>query len=118
MPHPFEEEIYQLHSQLCASLADPKRILILYILAKKSMNVTELNETLELSQSSTSRHLKLLRERGLVHAHREGQSVFYELADERVIQALDLLRAVLADVLKSQADLARSASLSVRIDGQ
>lgn len=118
MPHPFEEEIYQLHSQLCASLADPKRILILYALAEKSMNVTELCETLELSQSSTSRHLKLLRERGLVNAHRKGQSVIYELADERVIQALDLLRAVLADVLKSQADLARSASRSIRIDRQ
>jgi ArsR family transcriptional regulator len=114
MTQPFEEEVYQLHSQLCASLADPKRILILYALAEKSMNVSELNQTLDISQPTTSRHLKMLRERGLVNAHRDGQSVIYELADTRVIQALDIMRAVLADLLLSQADLARSVSRSVR----
>jgi ArsR family transcriptional regulator len=116
MTRPFEEEIYQLHSQLCASLADPKRILILYALAGKSMSVSEINQTLEISQPTTSRHLKMLRERGLVHAHRDGQSMIYELTDERVIQALDIMRSVLADLLLSQADLARSVSRSVRND--
>lgn len=104
----FEHEINQLHSQLCAGLADPKRILILYALAEKSLNVTELSEALDLPQPTTSRHLKMLRERGLVVATREGQSVYYEIVDRRVIQALDLLRSVLADLLSSQADLARS----------
>jgi DNA-binding transcriptional ArsR family regulator len=44
----------------------------------------------------------------MVNSHREGQSVVYELSDERTIQALDLLRGILADNLKSQADLADS----------
>lgn len=106
----FEHEINQLHSQLCAGLADPKRILILYALAKKSLNVSELSEALNLPQPTTSRHLKMLRERGLVSARRDGQSVYYDIVDNRVIQALDLLRSVLADLLSSQADLARSFS--------
>ena len=42
----------------------------------------------------------------MVSAQRDGQSVIYTLADGRVIQALDLLRAVLADKLKNQAALA------------
>jgi DNA-binding transcriptional ArsR family regulator len=104
----FEQEINQLHSRLCAGLADPKRILILYALAEKSLNVTELAETLDLPQPTISRHLKVLRDRGLVIAKRDGQSVFYEIADRRVIQALDLLRGVLADMLREQASLARS----------
>ena len=103
-----EQEINELHSRLCAGLADPKRILILYALSEKSLNVSELTDTLALPQPTVSRHLKMLRERGLVLARREGQSVYYEIADPRVIEALDLLRTVLADMLRSQASLARS----------
>ena len=107
------EEVNQLHSQLCAGLADAKRILILYALAEKSLNVSELAEFLGLPQPTASRHLKMLRERSLVTAHREGTSVYYELTDTRVIEALDILRAVLADQLESQADLARSAGANL-----
>lgn len=104
----FEQEIYELHSRLCAGLADPKRILILYALAERKQNVTELSERLGIAQPTVSRHLKLLRDRNLVVAEREGQAVFYAISDRRVIQALDLLRAVLADMLRSQAGLANS----------
>ncbi len=104
-----ENEVHQLHSQLCAGLADPKRILMLYALSQEPLNVSELSERLQLPQPTTSRHLKMLRERGLVIAEREGTSVYYRLADERVIQALDLLRVVLADQLQQQANLAESA---------
>ena len=103
-----EHEIYQLHSQLCAALADPKRLLILYALSERAMNVSDLAETLALPQPTTSRHLKMLRERGLVVPERDGTSIFYSITDTRVIQALDLLRAVLADQLQSQAELAES----------
>ena len=58
-----------------------------------------------LSQSAASRHLNLLRERGIVTSQRDGQSVVNTLADQRIIQALDLLRAVLTSKIKSQAAL-------------
>jgi ArsR family transcriptional regulator len=77
----------------------------LYALKEKPTNVGDLAKDLGLSQPTTSRHLILLRERGLVQAQREGQTVTYSLADQRVIHALDLLRSVLASKLKSQADL-------------
>jgi len=103
-----EHEVNQLHSEICAGLADPKRILILYALAEDSKNVTELAEFLGLPQPTASRHLKLLRERGLVTSQRDGTSIYYSVADERIIQALDMLRAVLADRLQTQAGLIES----------
>ncbi len=103
-----ENEVYQLHSRLCAALADPKRLLILYALSERPMNVSKMAEKLDLPQPTASRHLKMLRERGLVMPEREGTSIFYSITDDRVIQALDLLRAVLADQLQSQAELAES----------
>ncbi len=102
------QEIVALHAEICSALADPRRILILYALHEKPSNVTELAQTLGLNQSTASRHLNLLRERGLALAQREGQSVVYTLADARIIQALDLLRAVLASRLRNQAALAES----------
>mgnify|MGYP001291837211 CR=1 FL=1 len=110
MDEQLREDVYRLHARICAGLADPNRILILYTLHEGSHNVTELTEALGISQPTVSRHLKTLRERGMVDAHREGQSVVYALADKRIVQALNLLRAVLADQLGSQAELARSVS--------
>lgn len=100
-----EQEINQLHAEICAGLADPKRILILYTLHEKPRSVNELVEDLKLSQPMISRHLKVLRERGMVRTNRIGATVEYSLTDERLIQALDLLRQVLAEKLKNQAAL-------------
>ena len=102
------QEISELHANICSGLADPKRILILYALNEKPRNVSDLATEVGISQPAASRHLNILRERGMVVAQREGQSMVYQLADPRVIQALDLLRAVLGDKLRSQATLARN----------
>lgn len=101
------EEINLLHAQVCHALADPKRILLLYALAERPHRVVELVELLEVSQPTVSHHLKVLRERGLISGRREGTEVYYSLNDPRVIQALDLLREVLADQLARQAHLAQ-----------
>lgn len=114
MAKSLKDEINKLHAQVCSGLADPNRILILYKLAEAPHNVSELAASLEIPQPTVSRHLKVLRERSMVNADREGQSVYYSLADDRIIQALDLLRAILADSLESQVDLARTASETMR----
>ncbi len=113
MDNKLREEVNNLHAQVCGGLADPNRILILYTLAERPHSVSELSEALGLPQPTTSRHLKTLRERGMVAAEREGQSVIYSLADHRIIQALDLLRAFLADSLGSQVALAQTASQGI-----
>ncbi len=99
------EEANQLHAEICSAIADPRRILLLYALTEKPHNVSSLAKVLKISQPSTSRHLKILRERGLVQAIRQGASVEYSLIDLRIIEALDLLRAILRDRLAHRADL-------------
>ena len=110
MTKDLRDEINRLHAQVCSGLADPNRILILYKLSEQALNVTDLAASLEIPQPTISRHLKVLRDRGMVSSQREGQSVFYSLADKRIIDALDLLRAMLADSLESQVELARTAT--------
>ena len=98
-------EINRLHAELCSALADPTRILILYLLADQPFTVNEISSRLGVSQPSASRHLKVLRGRGMVRAERQGQMVEYSLTDRRLVESLDLLRAVLRDGIAAQASL-------------
>ncbi|TAK13326.1 MAG: ArsR family transcriptional regulator [Anaerolineae bacterium] len=103
-----KDEIIQLHAQFCSALSDANRLLILYTLSEGELNVGELAAQLNIPQPTISRHLKVLRERGMVASKREGPAVVYRLGDDRVIQALDLLRTMMADTLKSQLALAEN----------
>ncbi len=105
-----ETEVLQLHAEICAGLADPSRIMILYALSDGPHNVTEICNALEMPQPSVSRHLKILRERRMVTTVRKGTIVQYSLADQRLIDALDLLRSVLRDGLAKRAELVDAIS--------
>ena len=100
-----KQEVSQLEADFCFALSDPIRLLILYALNDGPRNVTELTAELNISQPTTSRHLKVLRERGLVYTTRQGTSVTYHISDQRLIEALDLLRSVMRDRLKYRMGL-------------
>jgi DNA-binding transcriptional ArsR family regulator len=110
MNEKLEQEIIELHSGICRALADPKRIMILYTLAEGPRNVTELSEELGLPQPTTSRHLKVLRERDMVNTERSGASVIYTLADNTLIEALNLLRDVLRGIYTRRASVIEDRS--------
>jgi DNA-binding transcriptional ArsR family regulator len=105
-----EEEVTQLHADLCYALADKHRILIIYALSSGSKNVSQITQELEISQPSVSRHLKILKDRGCVKSTRQGTSMRYELTDPRLVEALDLLRAVMRDRWTHVADIIESTT--------
>jgi DNA-binding transcriptional ArsR family regulator len=106
-----KQEISQLEADFCFSLSDPTRILILYALNETPLNVTELTNELGVTQPTTSRHLKVLRDRGLVTTKRQGTTITYHLSDKRLVQALDLLRSVMRDRLTQRVNLINEISL-------
>ena len=71
-------------TQIFDALSDFTRFQILGALVNGEKSVTELQEMLSVSQSATSHQLRLLRDRGLVNAKRDGRKVIYSLADEHV----------------------------------
>ena len=113
MTDSLREEVVRLHANVCSGLADPNRILIIYNLADGPHNVNEIATMVDLPQPTVSRHLKILRERGIVRSERDGQTINYQLTDKRIVQALDLLRATLADMLNDQAALARQVNENI-----
>ncbi len=102
-------EVTRRHAAMCRGLGDIHRILILYALTEHEHNVSELVTRLGLSQPAVSRHLKILRECGVVSATRQGKAVYYVPADARIVEAMDLLRAVVTDQSRSQGRIASRA---------
>ncbi len=79
-----ENTVEQL-SRLFSALSDPTRIKILHALTvTDELCVCDLAALAELSVSAVSHQLRLLRDRDLVRARRDGRMVFYSLADSHV----------------------------------
>ena len=108
MKKPETQELLTMHATLCQAISDSTRIALLYELSDGPKNVTQLVNALSLPQGTVSRHLKILRERFLVNTRRNGSYINYELADPRVINALDIMRQVKSDILARQGSLAKS----------
>ena len=103
-PQPIsDEEITLLHRYVCEGVGDPKRLMLLYLVADHPCNVTELTQALDVSQPTVSHHLRILRERGLVIATRDGTSIYYSLGDPRILEAMDIMRSFVTDLLTQNA---------------
>lgn len=105
MVYPPIQELNLLHANICQALADPKRILILYALYDQPRHVTALAEALEIPQPTVSRHLRVLRQQSLVNTVREGPAVIYRLADQRIIQVLDMMRQIMVDAINRKSTM-------------
>ena len=107
MNKPSPEELELLHNDLCSALNDKTRIAILFELAEGPRHVTSIVQALELPQGTVSRHLRVLRESGVVAASREANRVVYELQDLRILDVLNLLRQMLASTFERRGEAAR-----------
>jgi DNA-binding transcriptional ArsR family regulator len=89
-------ELTELTNTLCKALNDPKRLHLLYALADGPRSVGELTAAIGASQANVSQHLAVLRERGIVVTERHGASVIYSLRYPELLEAIEQLRAILA----------------------
>jgi ArsR family transcriptional regulator, virulence genes transcriptional regulator len=79
---------------LLKAIGNPTRLMILCRIAEGECSVREIEATLGLSQSTISQHLAVLRLHGAVTTRREGQTVFYSLADKGVASIIATLQRV------------------------
>ncbi len=79
---------------LLKALSNERRLMILCQLGERELQVGALQPLVGLSQSALSQHLALLREEGLVAARREGQAVFYRIADPAALRVIATLAEI------------------------
>jgi DNA-binding transcriptional ArsR family regulator len=88
-----EDERYR-SAAVARALGDPKRLCVLESLASGEASVGELATRVSCQVPNMSQHLAVLRSAGLVAARRDGSTVYYRLADPKVLEAYQLLQAI------------------------
>ena len=102
-----DSKIYQMHAELCKTLANPSRLEILNLLRSEERSVNELTVLTGRAQATVSQHLAVLRQRGVVSTRKAGFNVYYKIAHPKMIQACDLIREVLFDQIAEMEKLTK-----------
>ena len=88
------EDVYQRSAVIGRALADPKRLCVLESLAEGEVSVSDLSTRVGCQVPNMSQHLAVLRAAGLVTTRRDGSTVYYRLADPRVLAAYRLIQSI------------------------
>jgi DNA-binding transcriptional ArsR family regulator len=103
-----DREFFCMHSDLCKTLANDKRQMILGALREGELSVGELADATGIPQANLSQHLATMRAKGVVMTRREGTRVFYRIANVKLIQAFDLITEVMRESMDEKARTAGS----------
>ena len=88
---PRENAEAQEQAAYCAILGNAHRIKILWALGDQELTVSEIAEEIDSSLQNTSQHLRLMRDKGVLHSRRDGREIFYRIADTKFSKACPAL---------------------------
>jgi len=99
------KELFKLQADVCKTMANPVRMEIIYALKEGEKTVSELVEAMGLNKSNVSQHLAILKSAEVVDARRDGQNIFYSIANEKILEACRLMREVLTEQISKKQKL-------------
>lgn len=92
------------------AIAHPLRLKILCVLGNQEVNVQDIVDAVGTSQSNISQHLAILREKDIVGWRKDGNRVFYRVADGRTLNLIGMMREVFCGDLPVEAPPAGDAT--------
>lgn len=95
-----DKKIYELHAELCKTLAHPKRIEIINLLRDGEKPVKELLDKIGIDKGNLSQHLSILRKNNIVSTRRDGLNIYYQITKSKMIKACDIIRDVLFEQIE------------------
>ena len=110
LPHPLPEDLAELIARRFRALGDPLRVRIVDLLRDRELSVGELAARLEAGQQNVSKHLAVLADSGLVARRKDGNRVYYGIADEGVLALCEQVCGSLQSHLSSLAAVVGGAA--------
>jgi len=92
-----------LLAELFTVFANPTRLQLFCCMQEGRKSVSELAEYAGVTLQNASQHLRLMRDKGALGTHKEGQHVYYEVVDQRFIEAAQMMRAALVESIQRKA---------------
>jgi ArsR family transcriptional regulator len=106
MKNSYDIELFRRKAELCKTFSDPKRLMIISELRGGEKSVSDLVVALQVPQAVVSRHLAILRNRGVVVTRRDGVNIYYRLVDFKIIEACDIIHEILLDQAARNREIA------------
>lgn len=100
-----ENQIYTYHAEMCEVFSHPKRLEVIDLLREGEMTVNELARKLELTSGNLSQHLSLMKTRHILLSRKEGNQVYYRIANPKLIKCLDMMQEMLFEQIRQDAAL-------------
>lgn len=96
------DELFELHASFCAIFSSPVRLKIMWELGEGEKTVTELSNSIGLSITNISQHLRVMRDKGAVKTRKDGRTVYYRIANPKFYKGASLIReGIKEEMLKS-----------------
>ena len=92
-----DKSIFQLHADVCQTLANAKRLEILNLIRDRELNAGDLVRLTGLPKANVSQHLSIMRRNGILESRREGLNIYYRISNSKVTRACELMREVLLE---------------------
>ena len=105
LPHPLPEELAELIARRFRAIGEPTRIRLLDLLRDGELSVNELAEQLDASQQNISKHLAVLVDSAVLARRKDGNRVYYRIADPGVFALCEQICGSLHAQLSTLADL-------------
>lgn len=101
----------KVRAEILKALAHPIRVILVEALRQRERCVCELNELVDLDQSTVSRHLAQLKRAGIVGERRQGTKIIHHLECPCMLQAIDCTVGVMEKKAKRHREAMKSESL-------
>jgi len=103
-----EDQIYLYHAVMCQVFSHPKRLEVINILRDGEMPVTELANKLKMTVGNLSQHLSMMKNRHLLLSRKEGNQVYYRIANPKLLLCFDMMREMLFEQIQQDSLLLTS----------
>ena len=89
-----QKALAESQASVCSVFANAKRVMILWSLAEQEKSVGEIASAIEASLQSTSQHLHLMKKMGILDSRRDGQTIYYCIVKNGLMERCQLLLQV------------------------
>jgi DNA-binding transcriptional ArsR family regulator len=106
-------EIMEFQSEVCKTFSNAKRLKVLNLLKSREMTAGDISSSLGITKANASQHLMVMRMRGILKTRRDGTNIYYRIANEKLINACNLMQEALAQIMDGHAQAFRAEEMQL-----
>ena len=88
---PAIKELAHKQASLCSVFGNAQRVLIAWTLGNDEVSVSDIAAQLGISLQNASQHLRLMKDKGILLSRRDGQTIYYRIAEIEILEFCPIL---------------------------